>query len=213
MGLWLTAENVAAQKQQGRRGIWWWLPPVIWPTEEETFATLVRELTERGGATFVLNAPWQIALFGGNPDPVLWAGPFCNLTNPLAIEILRDLGFAGAIVSPELGSESLDAMPAASALPLGLVCYGNWPLCISRAMAQSVRPDDPFVSPHGEQAWQHRHGSDNWLFPNWPLDLRDKRPQLERAGYRLFVALTEPVPKSVAMIDRKSHWNWDGGLL
>jgi putative protease len=51
-----------------------------------------------------------------------------------------------------------------------------------------------------------------WVFPNWKLDLSPKRAALKRAGYRLFVRLTEPVPKAVKLKNRPGLWNWDLGL-
>ena len=32
------------------------------------------------------------------------AGPFCNISNPATVNVLKDMGFTAAIVSPELGS-------------------------------------------------------------------------------------------------------------
>ena len=40
----------------------------------------------QGARTFVLNDPWQVALFRGTASALrLWAGPFCNLANPLDV--------------------------------------------------------------------------------------------------------------------------------
>jgi putative protease len=51
-----------------------------------------------------------------------------------------------------------------------------------------------------------------WVYPNWRLELQDRRRELEQAGYRLFVHLIEPLPDRVALKERPGRWNWDVGL-
>jgi putative protease len=143
----------------------------------------------------------------------LWAGPFCNLANPLAVETAARLGFCGAVVSPELAAADFLELPRSSPLPLGIVVAGSWPLCVARAVAADLQPDTPFRSPKGEEAWATRYGSINWVFPNWRLDLQDQKESLRAAGYVLFIQMVEPVPKTVRLKDRPGGWNWRGELL
>jgi len=89
---------------------------------------------------------------------------------------------------------------------------GSWPLCISRTLAEGMKPDTVFTSPKGEQSWVRRYESGYWVFPNWVVDLTAKVDELRRAGYRLFVYLQEPVPAGVAMKKRPGLWNWEIGL-
>ena len=157
----------------------------------------------------MLNAPWQIAFFKKQKGLKLWAGPFCNFANPLAIEAAGAMGFNGAIVSPELGAEDYFKLPQHSPIPLGIVIGGNWPLCVARTLAEDVQQNKAFSSPMGEQAWTTRHGPDYWIYPNWKLDLSSHKKALQSAGYALFVDLIEPLPKGVKMKKRKGLWNWD----
>jgi putative protease len=211
-GLWLSALALDQLKGRPQPGLWWWLPPVIWPETESLVKKSLGLALEKGCRNFMLNAAWQVALFSEPKGLTLWAGPFCNIANPLALESLKTLGFHGAIVSPELGKVDYLALPPHSPLPLGVVISGSFPLCISRVLAEGMRPDQPFESPRGETAWVRHYDSDYWLFANWKMDLTEKQAILEKAGYRLFVHLDEPVPANVAVKKRPGLWNWETGL-
>ena len=159
----------------------------------------------------MLGALWQTALF---PDASLewWAGPFCNLGNPFALRVASEMGFSGAVASPELGKSDLIGLPSRSPLPLGVVVGGYWPLCVSRIAPEGLAADAPFFSPRDEGAWGGWRERDFWVFPNWPLDLSAHQDALAAAGYRLFVQLNETVPKEVPVKKRPGLWNWDHGL-
>jgi U32 family peptidase len=210
--LWLSPESARSMPDMQIAHTWWWLPPVIWPDEEAQWRELLKKVTGRGATRFVLNAPWQIALFAQTSNLTLWAGPFCNIANPMAIRAFKLLGGQGLIVSPELGQQDLEQLASKSVLPLGIVISGQWPFCVSRVVASDFNVESPFESPRQEQGWVSRHGSLYWVFPNWPIDLRPFQDQLAKAGYRLFVHLDEPVPKSVQIKKRPGRWNWDVGL-
>ena len=57
-----------------------------------------------------------------------------------------------------------------------------------------------------------RNGPDYWVFPNWRLDITEKRNLLEEAGIRMFAHLEEAVPAGVAIKKRPGLWNWKIGL-
>ena len=160
----------------------------------------------------MLNAPWQVALFKDRMGLDLWAGPFCNLSNPLAVQVVASLGVNGAIVSPEMGRDDFLTLPRYSPLPLGIVLFANWPLSIGRSLCGEMSLDRPFTSPKNEQAWATKHGQDYWIYPNWVLDITAKKDALRDAGYALFVHLHEPVPKGLTMKKRPGLWNWKLGL-
>jgi U32 family peptidase len=211
-GYWLPLNAKVSLPKGNAKNSFWWLPPVIWPTDEASWISQIEKVIKSGARRFVLNAPWQIALFKQPKKCRLWAGPFCNVANPLAISSLMELGFHGVIVSPELGEKEMMTLPQHSPLPLGVVLSGHFPLCISRNLSNEMLPNSPFKSPKGEEAWAAANDSDYWVFPNWQLDLTTKQRQLERAGYRFFVSLKESVPKSVQLKKRPGVWNWDVGL-
>jgi putative protease len=75
-----------------------------------------------------------------------------------------------------------------------------------------LKTETAFISPKGEAAWVVRHGPLFWVYPNWRLDLRERRGEMEKAGYRLFVHLVEPVPPPVTIKQRPGGWNWQAGL-
>jgi putative protease len=213
IGLWLSRETLDETPDQMGRQVWWWLPPVLFPDDEPPIRDLIQAAFSRGGRTFVLNDPWQVSLFAdGAPGVKLWAGPFCNLANPLALETAASLGLSGAVVSPELAATDVLKLPGRSPLPLGVVVGGNWPLCVARTFAGDLQLETLFHSPKGEEAWAMRHGSLYWVFPNWRLDLRDQLDRLRRGGYSLFIHLVEPVPPTVRLKDRPGLWNWEGEL-
>jgi putative protease len=211
-GVWLSPDALARVPDGAWQRTWWWLPPTAWPDNQDALKTLIDTAAARGGRYFVLNTPWQRALFDSTQSLRLYAGPFCNLTNPLAIGVMADLGFSGAFVSPELSFSDYEELPAHSPLPLGIVIGGNWPLCIARTLSADIREDQPFSSPRGEQAWVHRWDADYWMYPNWPLDLSAEKKDLQRAGYCVFAHLVEPIPPGVKMKQRPGEWNWRIGL-
>jgi U32 family peptidase len=210
IGIWLSAE--AFQKSSTLRNIWWWLSPALWPADEAQYQSLINQLLQKGHRLYVLNAPWQIALFQNPQKLSLWAGPFCNLSNPLSINRIKSFGFSGAIVSPELGQENYLSLPRQSPLPLGIVLSGLWPLCLSRILSDRLKSGRPFQSPKGEMAWAVRQDSNYWIYPNWELNLTAYRKELERAGFQRFVHLNEPTPRSIKLKDRPGTWNWKIGL-
>ena len=212
-GIWLPIKNPVGIPRSLVSKLWWWLPPVIWPEDETKIKGVVDFVLKKGGRNFVLNTPWQIALFTRAKSLNLWAGPFCNIANPLAVDSLVSLGFNGVIVSPELGREDCLLLPKYSPLPVGIVTAGNWPLCVSRTLAENMKTGRSFTSPKGEQAWVRQYGSDYWMFPNWELDIRVKQDLLQKAGYSLFVHLIEPLPKGVKLKKRPGLWNWNLNLL
>ncbi len=211
--LWLDADTAALPVPALARRVCWWLPPGVFPTDEGPLADAIGRVCAQGARTFVLNDPWQAALFRGTaPALRLWAGPFCNLANPLALETAAALGLIGAIVSPELSREDVLALPGRSPLPLGIVTGGHWPLCVSRASAPDLQMETSFRSPKGEEGWTVRYGPLHWVVPNWRIRLQDHEAALRRAGYAWFVHLLEPVPETVRLKDRPGLWNWEGGL-
>ncbi len=211
-GQWVSPQTVQKTAPKAMASVWWWLSPVLWPASETETAGLVARLLKGGARQFVLNAPWQAGLFERPENLSLWAGPFCNLANPLALATLKQAGFAGAFVSPELGREAFLELPRLSPLPLGVVLTGMWPLCLSRVISDTIDTRHPFASPRGEQAWARRYDDNIWIFPNWQLDLSDQRPSLEKAGYQWLVHLVEPVPKTIKLKVRQGLWNWNIGL-
>ena len=192
---------------------WLWLDPVVFPPEEQLLSDYLSKAIRKGAKNFVLNAPWQTAFFNQPEKFNLWAGPFCNTTNTVAIRWLKQEGFSGAFVSPELDSETLLSMPEKSPLPLGVVIQGNWPLGISRILSPDLAIGQAFQSPMGESAWVSKHMNSYYLFPNWVLDLSSQKKSLEKAGYRLFATLNETVPKNVRMKKRPGLWNYNLTLL
>ncbi|MBE9543605.1 MAG: U32 family peptidase, partial [Proteobacteria bacterium] len=199
VGLWLSGQSVKKIAAKMKSPVWWWLPPVVWPDNEIEIRSQVEMAIKKGARHFVLNAPWQIAFFKKQEGFHLWAGPFCNLANPLAIAAVKSMGLTGAIVSPELGREDYLQLPQQSPIPLGVVIAGSWPLCVARSLAEDVKLYKAFSSPRGEQAWVAKYGSDYWVYPNWKIDLKHHKKLLERAGYQLFVDLIEPIPQTVKL--------------
>ena len=193
--------------------IWFVLPPVIWPEHEDAWAGLVSGLVKSGGRHFVLNALPQKALFPDMARLNLWAGPFCNIANPLALAELKDSGFAGAVISPELEGQSILSLPGSSPLPLGIVLKGFWPLCVSRTLTPELQPGQVLTSPKGERLFIAQRGANIILYPNWELDLSSKQHELEEAGYSLFVHLHEKRPKGAPPPRRTSTLNWDLKLM
>jgi len=211
-GCWISAGALQATSPGAAKRLWWWLPPVVWPDSEKLLGQQVAELLGWGAGHFVLNAPWQTVFFPQGARLEMWAGPFCNIANPLALQTLAGAGFSGAVVSPELSGREFLGLPPLSPLPLGIVLAGHWPLCISRVVDAGLALQQPFESPKGEQAWVKRHEGQYWVYPGWRLDLTAKKAELRRAGYRLLIHLNEPVPQPVRLKQRPGLWNWDLGL-
>ena len=151
MGRVAVGQGSAATPSKASAAVWWWLPPVIWPAAEEDTRALLERLLRGGARRFVLNDPWQAGLFAHPEKLTLWAGPFCNLANPLALDLLEQAGFAGAFVSPELGRETFLELPKISPLPLGMVLTGLWPLALSRVLSEAITRTSPSPVPGGSR--------------------------------------------------------------
>ena len=220
MGLWVNPESIPDLDQGGMAKTWWWIPPVIWPENEADAVKALEQILLKGGEKFVLNAPWQVSLFDKikNGKKYLekidvWAGPFCNIANVLALHRIKTMGFTGAIVSPELSGDDYLTLARQTPMPLGIVIYGNWPFCVSRTLMEGFDLNESFVSPKGEEGWVAKNGSDYWIFPNWRLDLTPLKSKLISSGYRFLIELHEPVPERISMKERPALWNWDLKLI
>lgn len=215
-GVWISPEALDAVSPGVAASFSWWLPPVILPgvnqEEENMYLFFIDKLREFGARDFVLNTPWQMGFFNNPKTFRIWAGPFCNIMNPQAVGVLKEMGFSGCIVSPEMGREDMEALPWKSPLPLGVVVSGNWPLSISRIIPPGLKENQMFTSPKKETAWYCRHGMDTWVFPGWEYDIREYQDILFQYGYRLFIHIKEPFPPGVSMKERPGFWNWDIGL-
>jgi len=213
MGLWLSPGTVRGVSRTVAPRVFWWLPPVIWPSEEDSWKRLLVEALRNGGVHFVCNAPWQIALFPPTKGELrLIAGPFCNVANAATVATLARMGFVSAFACPELSGEDLIALPRQSCLPLGVVLSGWWPVGISRHQVPHLKTDETFFSPRGEAFWTRSYGRNLWMYPGWPLDLKAHRAELESAGYAVFAHLEENPPAALE-IRRTSEFNWNGSLL
>ena len=216
MALWLSPRALREVSRTVAARVSWWLPPVIWPDEEEQVLRQVRQSLKNGCRHFVCNAPWQTALFTREHAPEdlrLIAGPFCNAANAAALAALARMGFTGAFASPELPAEDLLALPRQSCLPLGLVLSGHWPMGLARHKLTGAKDNEPFRSPKGEVFWLRAYGQNVWVYSGWPLDLTGKRRELEAAGYSFFVHMPEKLPPKLPEARRSSLFNWDGSLL
>lgn len=215
--VWLERSSLLDVPRPVTARLWWWLPPVIWPAEDERYARLVAEALERGARNFVLGAPWQVGFF---PDPTkvrLIAGPFCNMASGQTAAQYAELGMTGAFVSPELSGEELLALPGQSPIPLGIVVSGFWPLGITRILAEEVHTEEPILSPRREVAWVRKHGSNHWIYPGWELDITTHRAELDKAGYAWMAYIREPWPRFMDVEARANvrttEFNWTQGLL
>jgi putative protease len=219
-GIWLSPRALLEISRTLFSRIFWWLPPVIWPDEEERWLKLISRARRDGAKHFVCNSPWQISMFDSLRGLALSAGPFCNITNGLAVEALKKMGYSRVLVSPELGEEDYLALPGQSPLPLGMVSKGFLPVGITRYGAEPLKQDEFWFSPKKEAFWSRRYGQNIWLYPAWPLDLSAKIPLLERAGYSTFVQIDEFPPKTRPGEGREqetptrvSEFNWNIGVL
>ena len=214
LGLWLSPRSADISRTVARR-VFWWLPPVVWPDESTKFGRIIRNLWRDGCRHFVANAPWQRAFFPDMlPDGAdLVAGPFCNITNVFTLQLLSEMGFKAAMVSPELGQKEILALPKFSPLPLGFVVQGFWPVGISRFGLLALKQNTPFTSPKGEVFWARNYGQNTWIYPAWPIDLRDKESELLAAGYSFFAQLAEHEPPTSSTPSRPGLFNWEHALL
>jgi U32 family peptidase len=212
-GIWLHEGVLKTMSRTLYPKFWWWLPPVLWPDEEVFWRNMLGRFIAQGARRFVCNQPWQVALFEQPEKLELTAGPFCNAANALALEALAGLGFSRAVVSPELEKAEFLALPGQSPIALGVVLAGEWPVGVSRVHPEAVKTLTPFTSPMKEHFWSRKYGPNLWIYPGWPLDLGDKRQELEDAGYSLFVRFTELRPKDLVEPQRTSTFNWDLQLL
>ncbi|MGM0609464.1 MAG: U32 family peptidase [Thermodesulfobacteriota bacterium] len=214
ISFWADSPQILRQNLDCKSGKQWiWIPPAIWPEEELGWIKALDLLKKQSLSQLVLGAPWQISLLPPKHKIRIWAGPFCNIANERALEAMRGLGCYGAFVSPELGREDLIALGKKSPLPLGIVIKGIWPACISRIPASGIKPATALKSPKNELFWTMRYGGNYWIFPNWELDLSDKKKELARSGFSVFAHLADRPPGKINLKNRPGLWNFEHGLL
>ncbi|MCD4674537.1 MAG: U32 family peptidase [Desulfobacula sp.] len=209
-GVWISSGGYSAPPSSRN---WLWLDPLLFPGEEKICSDYIAKAIKKGAKNFVLNALWQICLFKNPKQLNIWAGPFCNITNSMTVNLLKPYGFSGAIVSPELDQETFCSLPKTCELPLGVVVYGNWPLGISRIISKDLKINQAFTSPKGETAWISKHNSNYFIFPNWYLDITSKKETLKNAGFSLFITIHETIPSTIKIKNRPGLWNWNLKLL
>lgn len=211
-GLWLSRECLKLP-ERSISSSFFWLPPDLWPESQGEIADIIASLLKGGARHFVCNSPWQRIFFPENTaDLLLLAGPFCNTANALAIGELAKAGFAAAFASPELPGEDLKILARQSCLPLGLVLEGYFPVGISRFGLAGLKAGQCFASPKGEIFWTAQHGEAVWIYPGWKLDLREKRKELEKAGFSFFATFRETPPDDLPGKTRPGLFNWAGDL-
>ena len=209
-GVWISSQGYSAPPSARN---WLWLDPVLFPDEEKICSEYIAKAIKKGAKNFVLNAFWQISLFKNPTQLNIWAGPFCNITNSMTVNLLKPYGFSGAIVSPELDQETFCSLPKTCDLPLGIVIYGNWPLGVSRIISKDLKTNQAFTSPKGETAWISKHNKNYFIFPNWYLDITSKKETLQTAGFSLFITIHETIPRGIKIKNRPGLWNWNLKLL
>ena len=213
MGLQLSLDPVIRPKLGPFKANWYFLPPVIWPASEQKWMELIAFLQKKGAGRFVLGSPWQMGLFKPAKNLSLWAGPFCNVANQAHLKVLKDMGFKGAVLSPELSEQDFLSLAKTAPIPVGIVIQGLWPVCVSRTFAKEARPIAVFESPRKEVFWTAAHDENYYTFPNWEINLSAYEDKLRGAGFSLFLRLKEPLPKKMDLKQRPGLWNWEQGLL
>ena len=146
----------------------WALPPVILEPDLPFYVKTVKALREQGFAAWQLGHVSQVGLFGpggarrdqgrgfrgagGRPGALagLHGDYRLNVLNSLSQRALGELGFTTVQAAVEIDRESLTALAAAKAGPLGLMVYGRPPLFTARPMPRFFQYDRPFISPRGE---------------------------------------------------------------
>jgi putative protease len=134
-GAWISSQGYSLRPKIKS---WLWIDPLLFPNDEKICSQYIDNAIKKGAKNFVLNALWQLSLFKNPKQLNLCAGPYCNITNSTTLNILKQYGFSGAIVSPELDEDTFCSLPQKTQLPLGVVIYGNWPLGISRIISQDL---------------------------------------------------------------------------
>lgn len=211
---WLT-KKILKMPRQVLQGAFFWLPPDLWPENETAMTNLIQAACKMGAKNFVCNSPWQRGFFPVRPGEnlLLVAGPFCNIANALAVEEFAKAGFKAAFASQELSGDDLKTLGRQSSLPIGLVLQGFFPVGISRFGLAEIESGEVFNSPKGELFWTAEHDGSTWIYPGWQLDLRQKRKELEKAGFSFFAVFNEPAPKRLPLSNRPGLFNWNGQLL
>ena len=213
IGIQLSLDPIIRAKLGLFRSNWYFLPPVIWPAAETKWSEFIYSLQKKGAVNFVLGSQWQAGLFDHQKKLNLWAGPFCNVANQAHLKILKDMGFKGAVLSPELSGQDFMNLGKSACIPVGIVIQGLWPVCVSRIFAEEAKPIATFESPKKEIFWTAKHDENYYTFPNWEINLTGHEDELRKSGFSLFLHLKEPLPRKMELKQRPGLWNWEQGLL
>lgn len=208
--VWISSQRYCAPSS---RQDWLFLDPLLFPDEDKICSDYIAKAIKKGAKNFIINSLWQLSFFKNTEKLNIWAGPFCNITNSMTLQVLKTHGVSGAIVSPELDQDTVMLLGKSSPLPLGIVMFANWPLGISRIISSDLKLNQSFTSPMGETSWASKHNNNYYIFPNWLLDLTSQKATLETCGYSLFMQMHENIPNSIKLKNRPGLWNWNIKLL
>ena len=211
LALWLSPRSVRAVSRTITPRITWWLPPVVWHSDEKSFRSLIEHVCRNGAKHFVCNEFMQYALLPEGTTKTL--GPFCNTSNKATLHVAQECGYTRAIASMELSKEDLGNLAKSTPLPLGLVTKGYFPIGITRFSPEGISLDKSFRSALREDFWVKKYGSSYWFYPAWELDLSSFENELIAMGYSFFVHITEYAPQGVAIVRKQSTFNWHLSLL
>ena len=174
---------------------WIFLDPVLWPEDEDRWRRCINSLISKGIKFFIFNS-----LFHASLTPLdsiyAWVGPFSNITNSEGLNLAFDMGFKGAVLSPELKDINLLAdIVKASPIPLGVFVKGLWPYTISRTKHEEIPLKTYIYSPKNEPMWMDRLYRNYYLFPKKEINLMSKIKSLKNAGFKLFLEFSgNPLP-------------------
>ncbi len=166
---------------------WIFIEPVLWPEDEDRWKRCINNLVSKGIKFFIFNSVFHASLTC--LDTICaWLGPFSNITNSEGLHLAFDMGFKGAVLSPELKDVNLLAEIAKSSpIPLGVFVKGLWPYTISRTKHEEIPLKTFIYSPRNEPMWMDRMYRNYYLFPKKEINLSSKIELLKKAGFKLFL--------------------------
>ena len=201
----LTAAVAGRERDLFRRfpELEWSLPPLQYPGREAPLAEIVKRLAQAGFRNFHLNGLGQLDFFCGLVEGLaafkLATGPFLHAANQSAVDFYARQGFSLVHLTSELDETTINSLPVAPGITLGLTVFSFVPLLLTRVPLSLKRRNESFFSRRHEELAVIRRDGLSALVSVTPFSLLTSLERVRNPAISLkIVDLTWTLNSSVA---------------
>ncbi len=163
------------------------LPAVILPAELPFFKQAVRNLVKLGFKRWHLGNIGHLEILPKDARLILSADYTFNLSNHLALRLLKDIGVQYLTLSPEMDKMCLKVLSKSwGTKDLIMLVYARLPIFTSRLSLKTGKKDVCLVSPLGERYYPLIRDQITYILPENPFSLGKYLEELKEMGITNF---------------------------